>query len=351
MHCKKINNESGAVTVVIAIFLIVLLGLAALAVDVGYVRVTRNESQNAADAAALAGARQLGENYYNNLTDPTTGVVSVAQNTAHQNKVAGLNLAETAGDNVITKIGTWDPTANPKFKETSVDPHAVQTEVRRQGGTANGPVDTFFAKIFKLIDPSSSDTVNVGAMACASLSGPCEGKPSIPLGIGKGWFDIHPGDDACGPKIKLNHTGDSCAGWTNLSMSDDQIQKQVENMFKGTQQMPEIIKAGSEVQFFGGTVTKILEAMLKRFNIERSKDGDGDDAVWTTYVVVYDAPCGQNPNKPYKVLGFAKLKITDVIPTGECKGVEAKVVCGTTEEVRGGCFNARTMGAIPNLVQ
>ena len=39
-----------------AFFLTALLGFAALAIDVAYLLVVRNELQNAADAAALAGA-------------------------------------------------------------------------------------------------------------------------------------------------------------------------------------------------------------------------------------------------------------------------------------------------------
>ena len=42
-----------------AIGLLTLLGFAALAIDVGYLFVVRNELQNAADAAALAGAGKL----------------------------------------------------------------------------------------------------------------------------------------------------------------------------------------------------------------------------------------------------------------------------------------------------
>ena len=50
------HDQSGMVAVIVAILLAVLLGFAALAVDIGHVMVVRNEIQNAADAAALAGA-------------------------------------------------------------------------------------------------------------------------------------------------------------------------------------------------------------------------------------------------------------------------------------------------------
>ena len=53
------RNESGAVAIITAILMVVFLGFLALAVDIGHLAAVKNELQNAADAAALAGARAL----------------------------------------------------------------------------------------------------------------------------------------------------------------------------------------------------------------------------------------------------------------------------------------------------
>src|SRR5689334_5075603 len=53
------RSERGSVLVVVAISLTVLLGIAALAIDLGGFRAHRRQLQTAADAAALAGAMQL----------------------------------------------------------------------------------------------------------------------------------------------------------------------------------------------------------------------------------------------------------------------------------------------------
>ena len=45
-----------------AVSMVVLLGFVGLAIDVGMLMVTRNEMQNAADAAALAGAGGMYKN-------------------------------------------------------------------------------------------------------------------------------------------------------------------------------------------------------------------------------------------------------------------------------------------------
>jgi hypothetical protein len=53
------RKDSGSVAIITGILMVVLLGFLALVVDIGHLAVVRNEVQNAADAAALAGARAL----------------------------------------------------------------------------------------------------------------------------------------------------------------------------------------------------------------------------------------------------------------------------------------------------
>ena len=55
------EEEKGAVMVIVAIALSVLLGMTALAFDFGLLASTKQSLQNAVDAAALAGARDLGD--------------------------------------------------------------------------------------------------------------------------------------------------------------------------------------------------------------------------------------------------------------------------------------------------
>ena len=48
------HGERGAVAIIVAVFAVVMFGLASLVVDLGVARDTRREAQNAADASALA---------------------------------------------------------------------------------------------------------------------------------------------------------------------------------------------------------------------------------------------------------------------------------------------------------
>ena len=63
IYSHFIKDERGFALVFLGLTIVVFLGFAALAVDIGYLYAARNELQNAADAAALAGARELGKIY------------------------------------------------------------------------------------------------------------------------------------------------------------------------------------------------------------------------------------------------------------------------------------------------
>ncbi len=84
---RRAAGRHGITVVFVALTMIVLLGVAALAVDVGYAYVVRGELQNAADSAALAGAQVL---YINNGTAVNPGANAVASDyaTRHQSENA-----------------------------------------------------------------------------------------------------------------------------------------------------------------------------------------------------------------------------------------------------------------------
>ena len=72
---NKFKDQRGAVSIIVAIIvLFVLIGLMALAIDVGYLYATRNELQNIADGAALAAAGELGNQLSKGKTLDDTGV-------------------------------------------------------------------------------------------------------------------------------------------------------------------------------------------------------------------------------------------------------------------------------------
>src|SRR5436190_24001671 len=75
----------GAVAVLTAFMMVFIMGMVAFAVDLGYIAVVRNRLQVAADAAALAGAANIGD---------TTKALKAAKD------IAALNIAGSPTDMV-----------------------------------------------------------------------------------------------------------------------------------------------------------------------------------------------------------------------------------------------------------
>src|SRR5712692_8164884 len=78
------RHQRGMTLVFVAFALLVLLGIAALAVDLAALYVARNEAQRAADAAALGGAKAFVDSGF------TSGLVTqaTAQSLASQQAIA-----------------------------------------------------------------------------------------------------------------------------------------------------------------------------------------------------------------------------------------------------------------------
>ncbi len=95
----KLREEQGVVAVTVAILMIVFLGVAALAVDMGYLYTVKRQLQASADAAALAGVSELLEGA------DEAGVLAVAEDYADRNAerpADGLLMLEDAP---LTEVG------------------------------------------------------------------------------------------------------------------------------------------------------------------------------------------------------------------------------------------------------
>lgn len=75
------NRQQGAVAIIVGLSLFILIGLLGLVLDLGHLYITKTELQNAADAAALSGAKEL-----NGTAAGVTSAVNKAIATAGQNK-------------------------------------------------------------------------------------------------------------------------------------------------------------------------------------------------------------------------------------------------------------------------
>ncbi|WP_232515254.1 pilus assembly protein TadG-related protein [Burkholderia ambifaria] len=87
-------RQSGSVASFFVLFLIPLLSFGALAIDIAWVTVVKNELQNAADAAALTGAAKL--------TSSGSSTRNWTQAAAAANTAVGLNRAAGPPLSVVT---------------------------------------------------------------------------------------------------------------------------------------------------------------------------------------------------------------------------------------------------------
>lgn len=112
---KPEDRERGAVSVLIAILMVSLLGFTALAVDVGMLYAERTQLRNGADAAALAIAQKCARNV-NDVDCSTTSALarSLANGNAGDgaSNVQAVVLDKTAGTVTVT-AGAQEPGKEP----------------------------------------------------------------------------------------------------------------------------------------------------------------------------------------------------------------------------------------------
>ncbi len=291
---EKVKNQAGATAVVVAIVLPMLIGFGALAVDVGYMHVTKNELQNVADAAALAATRKLGT-IYQGMTfeaqqayvcgtgnDDITVIKGVADAVAHNNKAGGEHITVhdmTEGIEINeVEIGDWNSNT-AIFKEKNEQPDAVRVTARRDG-SANGPITTFFAKIFGI------DFVDVSADATAALTGQTISEPGeieLPLGIS----ELAATPDKCDQDVMFSPTAEACAGWNTFftsPSSNDNLLAILKGMRDGTIEGPATISGQDKFDFTGGKLSaEIFDELMLLFK-DKGYDINADGNPVATYV-------------------------------------------------------------------
>ena len=152
---KRRTGQAGVSLVLSAVLLLVMIAMAALAIDGVHLYLARSEAQRAADAAALAGAQSLVDDGY------TSGLVTatVAQTIARQRAetVGTMNLVAGQAPSIIDADVTFNFT-NPG------DP--LVTVVAQRSAARSNPIPTFFARMW------GYQTSDVSATATAEAFNP-----------------------------------------------------------------------------------------------------------------------------------------------------------------------------------
>jgi len=127
----------GVAIVYLALIISVLLGIMGLAADTAYVFWTAHQLQNAADAAALAGAAEVGFS--------TSQAVTNAVNAAAVNKAAGAAVQLNSSTDV--QVGNY-VRSTATFTANTSPYNAVKVTARRTTGSPAGPLNFVFGPVF-----------------------------------------------------------------------------------------------------------------------------------------------------------------------------------------------------------
>ena len=176
VRMKSVEHQRGAIAIVVAISLAALVGFVGLALDVGHLFITKTELQNAADACALAAAKEL-------TCDTAAGPCAVTYLENGENAgiaVAALNRVGFQGTAVaiapadVRFSTTLSPNSNYLSRAAGANPASryVMCIARRNG----------IAPWFMQVVGAGSNDVN--AVAVATLA-PSQSNCAMPIGLCK----------------------------------------------------------------------------------------------------------------------------------------------------------------------
>lgn len=177
-HHKR--RQLGAVAIIVAITLPVLLGFAGLALDLGRLYVEKTELQDATDACALAAAREL-------TCDPATGACTSTflQNAANAGHAVALrnnaDFQKAAVDIPLNNI-KFSMTLAPNSSYVSIDGGANPNSKYVMCTAEQTGIVPWFMKALNLLPGVSIGDSTVSAQAVASLE-PSQSNCGIPLGM------------------------------------------------------------------------------------------------------------------------------------------------------------------------
>lgn len=310
---KPADTEHGAVAVIIALMMVVLLSFAAISIDVAKLYSERAQLQNGADAAALMVAQKCAKDVYD---DNCAHNAPLAAQLADQNAIDGLSYVQPV---VVDKdAGIVD----------------VITETREVGAGTNG-LSLFFAGVL------GHPTAQVSAASSARWGSPVKGRVPFPITVSicqvKGQLGVEQllrlHGSGAHPDCDYGPSGATVAGgFGKLKEMDSDCGADVDTSnFYSADGSP------------GNDPPKKCDDALKAWAADIQA---GKDAIWL--LPIFDSVSGVGVNAEYHFSTIAAFKVTgwklgatglpftfrnrtpDVPATlqcfGDCRGIIGKVV-------------------------
>jgi Flp pilus assembly protein TadG len=335
MKWHSVNNQQGSVLLFTTVTLVLLLVFGGIAIELTYFGSVRRELQRSMDAAALAGAGNLG---FDSTVFPTAR--AAAQNFAglngYSDPAAGsidldLNVGNNADGHIV--LGIWDSgTFTPSLDGTRVN--AVQCQFATT-------VTTSFLRLLGLLNlPVSAQAIAVSNPPLLPGDGSCV----FPIALSgcpftnAGAFN----SQGCGSPATFisssGHTpgttsGTNTAAWANLcgtsTPSAPQTRDAINGASSGTCSTAcSIPEANTMIGTNNGMQQSVFDLLEEKFveqfnssGTHQVTDSNGNTTYngrgWKVFVPVIETACPPGPiNGARQILGWTEMVITQVYDRG-----------------------------------
>ncbi|MGN6082317.1 pilus assembly protein TadG-related protein [Trinickia sp.] len=267
------RTQGGAVAVIVALSLAVLIGVVGLALDLGKLYVVRSELQNSADACALAAVRDLTGATINLSVSEAAGIAAGSLNRVFFQSTQ----VQLATDSNVTFS---DSLSNPFLPKGSVAKPSTMKYAKCTTSLAN--ISNWFAQVLNVLPGNSVANASVSTVAVATIS-PAQTTCAIPVFVCQAGTEVSPpvaGESYTKGQWILSKAGSPPAygpgnfGWAALDGSNNAVS--IKNELTGN--FCALPAAGSSVGSPGNKIT--------------------DTGAWNSRFGIYANPYAQSADTP-----------------------------------------------------
>ena len=283
-----LRNSRGVLLPMLGLLLTGVFAMTAVGGGFGRMTLAASEAQSAADAAALAGAMAVFRN-----TSPVVDALVVSNGNEVEHRSAFGMLSTLV-------VGSYDYDSR-SFAGGAIPQNAVMARIETVVG------NPFGALIGK-------PTTDVEKIAYASLSGLRGGRPTLPIVIGECNFDEDCFSQSCMPRLTQVPDPDDNSGWTAFFVNSNT--QSVESYIPqpcGGGNIQEIW-VGDVINVSNGQTTPLLQGF----------DCLIDNGMFEHLIPI--VPCGGQFNQTKDVVGFATVRLEEVIFAGGNKGISLQAI-------------------------
>jgi Flp pilus assembly protein TadG len=304
---KSLHSQRGTTAILFVLFLPVLMGVAALAVDLIRLNLIKVELQNAADAAALGGAYSIsipstGNNYPYNWTEAGT----TAKQVAHANYANGAPISiSNVTINQGSPKGYWNITTG-NFSTTGGTGYVPAIRVTINSGS----IDLFFAPFFGIHQSS------VQATATAITGAPSGGTGMFPFTMDQTFFNNNwkAGSQKQSVTILSNYPKDRGNGqWSSLRISSE-ADSYIDGLMKTGNS--NYLSIGESIYIANGTMENLYKT---------AQDYKAPDKVYAVPVVE-----NVDPGTTQKIVAIAAFYIDSIKANGSNSSITGHFIDGYT---------------------